>query len=559
MRHRMRTRAGAALSVVVMVSALTVLFGSSPAGATTQPGPDNCAAPSQSDCPAGTDHWTDATNVIQNSSGGTNFFKCGADSCVGVQNNTTGDNKADVDQTKAANGAQIANLTQTNVDGKNLIDVDQNASVVSTLTTLANVAQSSDQNTTTDQVNVRGINHQALIQSVTHIASGTVNLPEASQSQEAHQDVHVVRMEADSGDQDLTIGQNENLSQSLNTPQAKQEQNTAEKIGQKIVIGSPLTEGVDSDSQVAVNITQESDFLQQASGVSPLNTLLKSSQVQGAQNESFPAGLLDWDITSAKSSGSHAEAHQDKSWIQETTPDEPPLGKVQDMWDELDIIGRLKTVDTSNTSQTATLVQDGSRQRCVQRADVHNEDVGTNKQNCNGEKQEATGEHYKMHLERCKGFDNTVDCNESESFVEVSNEREEIDETGEFGCGQGFWKEHPELWPNTEGSSVQPGDLFVDHFEAGAGYANTRAPTTMMQAISFSGGGSTLEGAAGNLARAAVAALLNAEHNGVPYELRTDAVVAKTDDALDSRNRLGMLDLAKEFEGYNNGPNCPLA
>jgi len=64
--------------------------------------------------------------------------------------------------------------------------------------------------------------------------------------------------------------------------------------------------------------------------------------------------------------------------------------------------------------------------------------------------------------------------------------------------------------------------------------------TTLLQALNFKGGSGT-KGAAQNLLRAAVAALLNSAHPGVDYPRTTGEVIAAVNAALASNDRSVML------------------
>jgi hypothetical protein len=79
---------------------------------------------------------------------------------------------------------------------------------------------------------------------------------------------------------------------------------------------------------------------------------------------------------------------------------------------------------------------------------------------------------------------------------------------------------------------------------------------SLLEALSFSGG-STLEGAAGNLLRAAVAALLDAAHPNVNYPRTPASVISDVNAALASRSRDTMLSLASALDADNNR-GCPL-
>jgi hypothetical protein len=80
--------------------------------------------------------------------------------------------------------------------------------------------------------------------------------------------------------------------------------------------------------------------------------------------------------------------------------------------------------------------------------------------------------------------------------------------------------------------------------------------STLLQALSFMGG-STLEGAVGNLLRAAVAALLDSAHPGVNYPRSTASIISDVNAALGSHNRDTMLSLASALDRDNN-LGCPL-
>jgi hypothetical protein len=79
---------------------------------------------------------------------------------------------------------------------------------------------------------------------------------------------------------------------------------------------------------------------------------------------------------------------------------------------------------------------------------------------------------------------------------------------------------------------------------------------TLLQALSFQGGSGTL-GAATNLLRAAVAALLNSAHPDLNYPRTTAGVIADVNAALASNNRATMLNLAGRLDRDNN-LGCPL-
>jgi hypothetical protein len=80
---------------------------------------------------------------------------------------------------------------------------------------------------------------------------------------------------------------------------------------------------------------------------------------------------------------------------------------------------------------------------------------------------------------------------------------------------------------------------------------------TLLQALSFGGGGST-KGAAQNLLRAGVAALLNSANLNVNYPRSTAQVVANVNAALASGDRGTMLAQASALD-HDNSLGCPLA
>ena len=85
------------------------------------------------------------------------------------------------------------------------------------------------------------------------------------------------------------------------------------------------------------------------------------------------------------------------------------------------------------------------------------------------------------------------------------------------------------------------------------------ADTTFGQALRLQGG-SGLDGATQILLRAAVAATLNAAHEGLGYPLRRggdDGIFAMVNEALASGDRQAMLELARYLNSLNN-LGCPL-
>ena len=80
---------------------------------------------------------------------------------------------------------------------------------------------------------------------------------------------------------------------------------------------------------------------------------------------------------------------------------------------------------------------------------------------------------------------------------------------------------------------------------------------TLLQALSFQGGNNPT-GAARNLLRAGVAALLNSAHPDVEYPRSTADVISAVNAALASGDRATMLALASQLDADNN-LGCPLS
>jgi hypothetical protein len=117
------------------------------------------------------------------------------------------------------------------------------------------------------------------------------------------------------------------------------------------------------------------------------------------------------------------------------------------------------------------------------------------------------------------------------------------------GCTPGYWKNHLSAWNGTGYSPSQTvSSVFTNTGSLGS--------ATLLQALSFRGG-STLDEAKQILLRAAVAALLNASHPDVSYELTEAQVISQVNAALASTDRSMILALASRLDGYNNA-GCPL-
>jgi hypothetical protein len=124
--------------------------------------------------------------------------------------------------------------------------------------------------------------------------------------------------------------------------------------------------------------------------------------------------------------------------------------------------------------------------------------------------------------------------------------------SGNQGCTPGYWKNHTDSWTTTgytTGQSVQ------STFSAASGYPNL-GKAALLNALSFQGG-SDLDGAGGNLLRAATASLLNAAHPKVDFPRTAAAIVNDVNSALTSRNRDTIIGLASALDSDNN-LGCPL-
>jgi hypothetical protein len=114
-------------------------------------------------------------------------------------------------------------------------------------------------------------------------------------------------------------------------------------------------------------------------------------------------------------------------------------------------------------------------------------------------------------------------------------------EDGGEGCTPGFWKNHPEEWP----AQYDPTDRFSDVF--GVTIAGDE-DLTLRQALNLGGGDENA------LARAAVAALLNAASDEVNYEFTVEEVIAKVQNAIESGN----IEAVKNQFDRENNRGCPI-
>lgn len=114
------------------------------------------------------------------------------------------------------------------------------------------------------------------------------------------------------------------------------------------------------------------------------------------------------------------------------------------------------------------------------------------------------------------------------------------------GCTPGFWKNHPEAWQGFDPDQTLASAGFV--FPASL---SDFGEVTLMEALQ-GGGGKGLEGGATILLRAAVASLLNADHDGVNFEMTEAEIITAVNAALATEDRDALLALASELDGLNN-------
>jgi hypothetical protein len=115
------------------------------------------------------------------------------------------------------------------------------------------------------------------------------------------------------------------------------------------------------------------------------------------------------------------------------------------------------------------------------------------------------------------------------------------------GCTPGFWKNCTIHWDATPYTTDQP----VQSVFTLNGCCTDLGASTLHQALDF-GGGSGVCGAARNLLRAAVAALLNASSAEVNYPLTEPDVIASVNAALATCSRGPIIELAGELDRANN-------
>ncbi|MDH4070428.1 MAG: hypothetical protein OEV30_08385, partial [Ignavibacteria bacterium] len=120
------------------------------------------------------------------------------------------------------------------------------------------------------------------------------------------------------------------------------------------------------------------------------------------------------------------------------------------------------------------------------------------------------------------------------------------------GCTPGYWKNHEDSWGPT---GLITSQTMPSVFSEAGSYPEL-VSASLIDALAF-GGGPGVEGAARNLARAAVAALLNASHPDVAYTMSSADLIAAVNGAFASGHRDTMLALMESLDNDNN-LGCPL-
>jgi hypothetical protein len=120
------------------------------------------------------------------------------------------------------------------------------------------------------------------------------------------------------------------------------------------------------------------------------------------------------------------------------------------------------------------------------------------------------------------------------------------EKTGNEGLTPGFWKNHTNVWGPT---GLSPNQTLESVFDVpdSLGMDNV----TLLQALNFGGGGG-VQGAARQLFRHAVAAVLNARHPMVDYTITSGSIISQVNTALASGNKTSIELLKDTLDGYNN-------
>ena len=128
----------------------------------------------------------------------------------------------------------------------------------------------------------------------------------------------------------------------------------------------------------------------------------------------------------------------------------------------------------------------------------------------------------------------------------------EEETTGAEGCSHGYWKNHLGSWSPT---GYSPGDSVESVFSS-ASSLPAIGSASLLEALQF-GGGPGVEGAARNLLRQAVGALLNAAHPDVEFPRSGGEVIDMVNSALDSADRQTILSVKDDLD-FDNNLGCPL-
>jgi len=128
------------------------------------------------------------------------------------------------------------------------------------------------------------------------------------------------------------------------------------------------------------------------------------------------------------------------------------------------------------------------------------------------------------------------------------------DTPGDEGCTPGYWRTHSIYAPGNQADAWPPtgwhADQLVTEMFSEAG-AYPVGDMTLHEAL-HGGGGPGADGGARILARAAVAAVLNASHPDVNYPHSVGSIVDAVNEALASGDRRAMTSLAGELDEDNN-------
>jgi hypothetical protein len=124
-------------------------------------------------------------------------------------------------------------------------------------------------------------------------------------------------------------------------------------------------------------------------------------------------------------------------------------------------------------------------------------------------------------------------------------------EGGEEGCTPGFWKNHHDCWCDAYAPEDRVDSVFTIPSEI-----SELAGDTLDDALKYKGGNEVI-GAARNLLRSSVSALLNACSSDINYPLNVSAVINDVNSALATLDRNEILSLHGMLDTYNNY-GCPI-